>query len=113
MACTVIVILAGAYIAYEKSAIRGSVVLDHQINRMLETHNIKKMKNISADKVTFSFLEKLPTDIRCKDSSGVQANDGKTAYFVTALKGQTFGVEMEVKHGFFTDQWSLSTMTLQ
>lgn len=83
---------SGAYISYE---------LDYQINTMIQKHDTQKMRAVSADKKTYSFLAHLNKKDSCRNTSDPQGGNKDTYWYGTEIKGKAIGVDMKKESNIY------------
>lgn len=66
-----------------------------EINQMLQSQNIRQMRQVAADKKTQTFLLQLKKDAHCSDVTDFQGGTNNVGYYGAEINGKGVGVYMQ------------------
>ncbi|MGG4346623.1 hypothetical protein [Paenibacillus lautus] len=76
---------------------RGSIALESQLNEIISQKDINKMKEISKDNYSFSFLSGLPKEEKVDSTSDMQGGTDELYFYMATVNGHDLEVTMKRK----------------
>lgn len=87
---------------------KGPGFLEKDINQMISSQDITKMKSISENDYTYDFFRNLPPNTKCEKTTDFQGGSRENAYYSTLLKNHPVAVNIKLeKSNFFNNKYTL------